>query len=189
MSGSAKASNVTEIALEETFQSRPVNTLIFKPFLISRLMEHPATVDNALEYQVHFQNVNVPGTRYATVRWTWTDDMIPPSPLAAQREFVTETAAYGLAFAAMSNFTNATLISVAARGESFDHVFIENGVRCGLEISGTQTEVRQTIRARQKQKIRQLLRNPNSWDGYVVIVGFVRREIWISHHSQGEILP
>ena len=183
MSGSAPGSNISEIALEETFQSRPVNTQIFKPFLISRLMEHPATVDNALEYQVHFQNVGVPGTRSAAVRWTWTDDMIPPAPLAAQQEFVTETAAYGLAFAIIQRLTSAELLDSAVRKNRFDYVLIEGGERCGLEVSGTLADDRKIFRDRHRQKIRQLLENPLRWSGYVVVVGFARREVIVSYHA------
>src|SRR5216683_1935568 len=98
MSDSAENSPVIEIALEEMLQYRPVNTQIFKPFLIGKLMEHPSVVENTLEYQVQLQNVGSLGTRSVTVKWTWTEEMTPPMPLAAQQEAVTEAAAYAMAF-------------------------------------------------------------------------------------------
>ena len=186
MSDSAEGSPVIQIALEDTFQQRPVNTKVYEPFLIARLMEHPAVVNNSLEYQVIMQNVGSPGIRSETVRWTWTQAMIPPTPLAVQAENMTEVAAYALAFAVISTFTEASLVTVARRGERFDYVLSENGARCGVEISGTQTEGRQMMRDRQAQKIRQLLDNPNQWGGYVVIVGFARREVLLSRHAPGE---
>ena len=186
MSDAADNFEVIEIALEEAFQSRPVNTQIFRPFLISRLMEHPAVVENTLEYQVQLQDVGEPGTRSVTVKWTWTEEMIPAGVLAVQPEDVTEWAACALAFAIVSNFTEAQMNSVARRSERYDYVFAENGVLCGVEVSGSQTEDRQVLRDRHLQKIRQLLANPRRWGGYVVIVGFARREVWLSHHEAEE---
>ena len=133
MNDAADSSEIIEIALEGTFQQRPVNTRIFEAFLIARLMEHPAAADNALDYRVHLQDVGSPGTRSVRVKWTWTEAMIPPTPLAAQQEFVTESAAYGLAFAVLSGFTSATLISTAQRGERFDYILFgrRNSLRRG----------------------------------------------------------
>src|SRR4051812_43736380 len=106
-------SGIIEIALGEAFQHRPVNTQIFTPFLIARLMEHPATIERSLDYQVILQNIDITGARTLAVKWTWTDIMVPPVPLAAQHELITELAAYAMAFACLSRFTSATLISVA----------------------------------------------------------------------------
>ena len=183
MSDAADDSNIIHIALEETFQSHPVNTQIFKPFVISRLMEHPAAADNSLEYRVEIQDVGEPGTRSVRVKWTWTEDMIPARPLAAQREYITEAAAYALAFAIVKRFTPAELLDTAEREERFDYVLDENGVFCGVEVSGSQMEDRQALRDRHLQKIRQLLDNPMRWGGYVVIVGFMRREVILSYHA------
>lgn len=175
--------NVTEIVLEETFQYHPVNTQIFKPFVISRLMEHPAILSNSLEYRIEIQDVGELGTRSVRVKWTWTDEMIPARPLAAQREYITEAAAYALAFAIVKRFTSAELLDTAEREERFDYVLAENGAFCGVEVSGSQTESRQVLRDRHLQKIRQLLDNPMRWGGYVVIVGFTRREVILSYHA------
>lgn len=182
MTDSAANSGLTEVALEETLQHHLVNTQIFMPFLVARLMEHPATSENTLEYQIRLQDVGGAGMRLALVRWTWTQTLVPPRPLAAQREYITEAAAYALAFAALSRFTTTALVSVADRGDRYDYVLAENGVRCGVEVSGTQSEDLQMMRDRQAQKIRQLQANPKRWGGYVVIVGFALREIWISRH-------
>ena len=183
MNDAADDSEIIEIALKNAFQQRPVNTEIFSPYLMARLMEHPAVADNSLEYRIHLQDVGSPGTRLIRVKWTWTEAMIPPTPLAAQREFITESAAYALAFAVLSGFTSASLISTAQRGERFDYILSEDGVHCGVEISGTQTDERQTMRDRQIQKTRQLLASSKRWGGYVVIVGFARREVWLSRHA------
>ena len=180
-------SGVIEIALDEVLQYRPVNTQIFMPFLLARLMEHPATIDRTLEYQVTLQDIGEVGMRSFAVKWTWTEAMIPPLPLAAQREYITEAAAYALAFATVSRFTPATLVSVAERGDRYDYVLAENGNHCGIEVSGTQTEDRQIMRDRQAQKIRQLHDNPKRWGGYVAIIGFARREVWLSHHAPKDI--
>jgi hypothetical protein len=178
--------NVVTIALDKAFQSRPVNTEIYTPFLIARLMEHPARVENTLDYQVSMQDVGSPGTRTVAVRWTWTEAMIPPTPLAAQSEYITEAAAYAMAFVIVARFTSARLLDTAQRGERFDHVLSENGVLCGIEISGSQTEEKQALRDRHGQKTRQLLENPLKWGGYVAIVGFTRREVILSYHNGEE---
>ena len=183
MSDSAEGSPVVEIALEDTFQYHPVNTQIHKPFLIARLMENPAAIDNSLEYHIYLQDIGRPGTRSMRVKWTWTDDMIPPTPLAAQREYSTEAAAYALAFAAVKRLTPAELFDTADRNERFDYVLSEGGSLCGIEISGSQTEDRQTLRDRHLQKIRQLLDNPMRWGGYVAVVGFTRCEMLLSYHA------
>lgn len=175
MSDQADSPTVVKIALDETFQYRPVNTHIFEPFLIGRLIEHPAVVENTLEYQVILQDISDPGTRSVAVKWMWTADMVPPLPLAAQREYVTEAAALALAFAVVKRLTPAELFDTAQRDERFEYVLLEDGVLCGIEISGSQTEDRQTLRDRHLQKIRQLLDNPMRWGGYVAIVGFTRR--------------
>lgn len=185
-SNPANSSNILVVPLDEVFQSRPMNTKIYEPFLIARLMEHSARVENTLDYQVMLQDVGKAGTRTIPVRWRWSEEMIPATPLAAQPEDVTEAAAYGLAFAAVKFLTPAELDSVADRGERFDYVVAENGVLCGLEVSGTQTDDRQAMRERQQQKMRQLLDNSKRWGGYVMIVGFARRELWISRHEQGD---
>jgi hypothetical protein len=190
MSDDAESSSVIEIALEERFLYRPVNTQILQPFLISRLIEHPSVIENTLEYQVQLEGVGRPGTRFVSVRWTWTEEMLPSLPLAAQREDVTEWAAVAMAIALLPSVTSAVLVNVADRNERFDYILSENGVLCGLEISGSQTEDRQIMRDRQLQKVRQLLANPMRWGGYVAIVGFARREVILSYHRQeGEGQP
>jgi hypothetical protein len=180
---------IVRLTLEEAFQTQPVNTQIFKSFLVARLMEHSARVENTLDYQVVIQDVGSPGMRSTIVRWMWSEGSIPAIPLAAQSEYITEAAAYAMAFATISHFTQAVLVSVAERGDRYDYVLEENGVRCGVEISGTQTEDRQMMRDRQIQKIRQLLANPKRWGGYVVIVGFARCEVWLSRHAPEETIP
>lgn len=42
MSDESDSSEILEIALDQAFQLRPVNTTIHEPYLIARLMEHPA---------------------------------------------------------------------------------------------------------------------------------------------------
>ncbi|GEM_PF-939096 len=187
MSDTAEKSDVTEIPLDEAFQYRPVNTVIHEPYVIARLMEHPARVENSLDYEVILQDVGTPGTRSLAVRWTWTDKMIPPTPLAAQREYITESAAYALAFAVIAQCTQAELVQVAERNDRFDYILSENGGLCGMEISGSLTDDRQVLRDRHGQKIRQLLENPMRWGGYVAVVGFARREMILSyHHAKGD---
>lgn len=185
MRDQSQNSNVIEIPLEQAFHYRPVNTKIYEPYVIARLMEHPARQGNSLDYEITLQTVEVAGTRTLGVRWTWTDAMISPTPLAAQREVITESAAYALSFALIPRCTSAELVNVADRNDRFDYVLSENGRLCGMEVSGSETENRQRLRDRQQQKIRQLLENPMHWNGYVVVVGFARREIILSYHEQG----
>ncbi len=186
MSDSAESSPVIEIALEESFQYHPVNTEIYAPFVIARLMEHPARIGNTLNYRVTLQDIGSQGLRFVAVKWTWTDAIIPRTPLAAQREYVTEAAAYALAFTLLPIFTSAALVNVADRNDRFDYILSENGVLCGIEISGSQTEDKQILRDRHLQKTRQLLDNPMRWGGYVAVVGFTRREILLSYHVHEE---
>jgi hypothetical protein len=177
---------VSICALENAFQSQPVNTDIFAPFLIARLEEHPAARERTIEYQISLQNISVEGIRTVPLQLTWTAAMVPPTPLAAQSEYITEAAAYGLAFAVLSHFTGAVLLDAAQRRDGFDYDLATDGIRCGVEVSGSQTTERQVLRDRHHQKIRQLLDNPWGWGGYVVIVGFARREIILSYHTPEE---
>lgn len=140
-------------------------------------------MENTLDYQVQLQNVGSQGTRSLAIKFSWTDAMIPATPLAAQREYITESAAYGLAFAIVARCTSALLVNTADRDDRFDYIFSENGVPCGIEISGSQTEDKQRLRDRHQQKIHQLLANPMQWGGYVAIVGFTRREVILSYHA------
>jgi len=170
------------LRLDTAFVSRPVNTHIFAPFLIARLEEHPDVHERRLEYQITLQDIGVNGIRTVPFLLVWTEAMIPPVPLAAQREYITEAAAYGLAFAVLAHFTAAVLVDVADRGDRFDHVVSENGIRYGIEVSGSQAEERSLLRDRHVQKIRQLLDSPHRWGGYVAIVGFALREVILSYH-------
>jgi hypothetical protein len=174
--------SVMEIALDKAFHYRPVNTVIHEPYVIARLMEHPTRTGNSLDYQVTLQDVGTAGTRSLAVRWTWTDKMIPATPLAVQREYITESAACALAFALLPHCTQAKLVQVAERNDRFDYILSENGELCGIEMSGSMTEDRQVLRDRHLQKIRQLLENPMKWGGYVAIIGFARREMIFSYH-------
>jgi hypothetical protein len=174
------------LSLDTSFVSRPVNTHIFAPFLIARLQEHPNVQERTLEYKITLQNVGENGIRTVPVNLTWTEAMIPAVPLAAQREYITEAAAYGLAFAILAHFTTAILVDVADRGDRFDHIVVENDIRCGIEVSGSQTVEKSMLRDRHMQKIRQLLENPQKWGGYVAIVGFARREVILSYHHARE---
>ena len=175
------------LSLDEAFVSQPVNTHIFAPFLIARLEEHPDVSERTLEYKITLQNIGVKGIRTVPLRLAWTASMVPPVPLAAQTEYITEAAAYGLAFATVAHFTSAVLVDVAVRGDRFDYVVSENGVRYGMEVSGSQAEARSLLRDRHAQKIRQLLDSPQPLGGYVSIIGFVRREVILSYHQVEEV--
>jgi hypothetical protein len=185
LSNSSDGSSV--LLLDTAFVSQPVNTHIFAPFLIARLEEHADVHEKALDYQVTLHDIGAHGERTVPLRLAWTEPMIPPVPLAAQREYITEAAACGLAFALLAHFTAATLVDVADRGDRFDYIVSENGVRLGVEISGSQAEEKSLLRDRHGQKIRQLLENPHQWGGYVVIVGFTRREVILSYHLVEEV--
>ena len=174
------------LSLDAAFVSHPVNTHIFAPFLVARLEEHPDTQERTLPYEIVLHNVGVHGLQSVPLILSWTEAMIPPLPLAAQREYVTEAAACGMAFAVLSYFTSAVLVDVAERGDRFDYIVMENSVRYGIEISGSQTAERSLLRDRHTQKIRQLLDNPQRWGGYVAVVGFTRREVILSYHEARE---
>ena len=81
MNNNSDDADVIELPLNEAFHYRPVNTVIHEPYAIARLMEHPARVENSLDYAVILQDIGTVGTRSLAVRWTWTDKMIPPTPL------------------------------------------------------------------------------------------------------------
>ncbi len=171
------------LLLDSAFVTRPVNTYIFAPFLVARLVEHPDVQYEKLEYLVTLQDIGSEGTRTVPLVLTWTQAMVPAIPLAAQKEYITEAAAYGLAFAVLTHFTRAVLVDVAERGDRFDYIVAVDGVRYGLEVSGTQMEDLPSLRERHALKIRQLLDSPYSWGGYVVVVGFARREVILSYHA------
>ena len=175
------------LSLDSVFVSQPVNTHIFAPFLIARLEEHPDVRERTLVYKITLQNIGVKGIRTVPLRLAWTASMVPPVPLAAQTEYITEAAAYGLAFATLAHFTTAVLVDVAVRGDRFDYIVSDDGVRYGMEVSGSQAEAISLLRDRHIQKIRQLLDSSQPLGGYVAIIGFVRREVILSYHQAEEI--
>jgi len=142
------------LLLDTAFVSQPINTHIFAPFLIARLEEHPDVHERTLDYKITLQNIGVNGLRTVPLRLAWTEAMVPPVPLAAQTEYITEAAAYGLAFTILAHFTAAVLEDVTVRGDRFDYIVLENGVRYGMEVSGTQAEAKSILRDRHVQKIR-----------------------------------
>jgi hypothetical protein len=65
------------------------------------------------------------------------------------------------------------------RGDRFDYWVRQDGLRLGLEVSGT---LEQDLEARHRQKFRQLNENPYGAGGYVVTVGFADRRVILSCH-------
>ena len=76
----------TELNLQGVFQLKPVNTHVFSPFLIARLIEHPEMKENALNYHVTLQDVNDTGIASSSIQLTWDNNMIPSVPLAAHQD-------------------------------------------------------------------------------------------------------
>lgn len=184
MSENEEYPEIIEINLDDMFHSHPINTHIFARFLIARLEEHPTTTDRQIEYIVAARDVALSGTRNIHIRLKWASNLVPSVLLAAQNEYITEAASYGMALVILSQFTSAVLVDVADRGDGYDYVLFENGVKCGREVSGTQSENLQTLQDRHALKVRQLLNSPTNLGGYVAIVGFALREIVISYHGQ-----
>lgn len=95
---------------------------------------------------------------------------------------MTEWGAFGVACALIPVFLGMRVLSVANDGERFDYRIGNVVGEQAMEVSGTLSENGDELRERHRQKIRQLRENPARMSGYVVVVGFIQREVLISFH-------
>ena len=75
---------------------------------------------------------------------------------------------------------------MAAEGDRFDYWVGSEEYECGLEVSGTMMVNADDIEARHRSKVRQLLDNPYSVGGYVIVVSFATRQAIFSYHEFAE---
>ncbi len=99
-----------------------------------------------------------------------------------QDRVVTEWAACGIACAVLWHYTGLRVWTAAREGEGFDYWIGNDSQLRGMEVSGTQSEEASEMQGRHREKQEQLL-SELSVGGYVVIVGFARREIILSYHA------
>lgn len=172
------------LRLEETLRLHAIDASIFAPFVIARLRSHPDETHQ--EIIVHLQEMNSPEERSINVRLHWEASSAFTLPIAGQERVLTEWAALGVACVLLPALCGVRIVSVAAEGERFDYRVSDGITEWGLEISGTMTEESGELRERLRLKIRQLNDNPYGMMGYVVVVGFVRREALIALPDGGE---
>jgi hypothetical protein len=166
------------LRLEECLRLHAIDATIFIPFVIERLSSESG--NHSAELWVRLKMESAREERTVRVRVLWDAQSGFTLPAAVQERVLTEWAALGVACALLPALTGMRVLSVALEGERFDYR-VGNGVtEWGLEVSGTLTEDEGELRERLRLKIRQLHDNPFDMMGYVVVVGFVRREVLIS---------
>lgn len=174
-----------ECLLAEALQPHEIETTLLKPYTIAELGGTPGNGRQTTEFTVTLENIGASGARAHSLRLVWdgTDAMRRLSP--AQGRPVTEMAACGIACAVLWHYTALRVEMAAQWGEGFDYWVTDGEERCGLEVSGTQSEDAGELHRRHREKCEQLM-SSLPVGGYVVVVGFARREIVLSYHAPEE---
>lgn len=95
---------------------------------------------------------------------------------------MTEWAACGMACAVLRHYTDFRVRLPADIGEGFDYWVTNGKLEYGLEVSGTRSEAASEMQERHREKREQLF-SELAVGGFVVIVGLVRREVFVSYHE------
>jgi hypothetical protein len=170
-----------EVVLEEMARSHAIDAGIFLPFGIIRLRGGKAATEANLTVTLH--DIAEPGIRQRPLCLRWAEGSVPNQPPGIQEHTVTEWAALGVASAVVWCYAGLHVRQVTMQGDRFDFWLSDGDQEYGLEVSGTMTE---EVEARHRAKVQQLLANPHSADGYVVVVGFATREVIFSFHRFAE---
>lgn len=166
------------LPLEEGLRLHAIDASIFAPFVIARLASAPQ--DTSAELWVRLKKESAYEERPIRVRLQWDVRNAFTLPVAVQERVLTEWAALGVACVLLPALTGMRILSVALDGDRFDYRVGDGVTEWGMEVSGTLTEDEGELRERLRLKLRQLHDNPFGIMGYVVVVGFVRRETLLS---------
>ncbi|GDX41386.1 hypothetical protein LBMAG21_16780 [Armatimonadota bacterium] len=177
----APVSEPLVIELETALGLHAIDASVFAPFAIQRL-KAGGNADNA-ELLVILGSDKAQEERFLRVRIRWNPDSAFRLLVAVQGRVVTEWAALGVACALIPEILGMRVLSVALDGERYDYRIGNEEGECGLEVSGTLTEDIGELQERHRLKARQLGENPFGAGGYVIVVGFARREALITSHA------
>ena len=167
------------VSLEENLALHDCGAELFTWFAIERL----SAGSGATSAELSVSLMDADGQQQSrSVELRWNAASSAAKPLIVQPKVQTELGALGVACALIPTLLGRRVLSVAGEGERFDYRIGNETGECGLEVSGTLSESADELRERHRQKIRQLRENPDRLDGYVVVVGFTRREVLISYH-------
>ena len=168
--------------MSEALQSHLIDADLFAPFVVARLEGAKPKRRRESTFAVTLQNLDKPGQTKEELRIKWEGlsalHGLPP----VQDRIVTEWAACGVACALVWFYTGLRVLSAAEIGERFDYWVGNDTLQWGLEVSGTLSQSADEMLERHRQKRNQLLSHPAGC-GYVVIVGFARREVILSFHA------
>jgi hypothetical protein len=145
--------------------------------------------DNCCDFDLGCQNIISDWLKEAdkgTLRVQWKDETAEhiPKMIRTHHEIhLTEFAAIGITCILFPKVVNLTGMEVSERGTRADYWI--NNKQYLIEISGTETEGE--LFRRHREKVEQLLDNPDGKDGYVVVVCFSSKNILFSFHRQEEV--
>jgi hypothetical protein len=168
--------------LAEALAIQEIEAVVFLPFAIRCLQ---ASNTEATEVQLSVHILQRDGIeQIKSLRVQWSQAHIPTLSPAVQSHIITEWGALGVACAVLHGLGDGLrLTSVALEGDRFDYWVGNEEQEWGLEISGTGVE---SLEARHREKVDQLLSNPYGVDGFVIVVRFASQEVWFTFHSVQE---
>lgn len=166
-----------EVVLEEAMKGHRIAAGLFVPFVIGRLRgSSPKT--EAL-FTVHLRDIGEQGTQQRQLRLQWSPKSGVSLPFGVQENTVTEWAALGMASVIVWRYAGLHIRDVTIPGEKFDYWVNGGNEDFGLEVSGTMMG---DVESRHGEKVRQLRENPAGRGGYVVVTGFLTREVIFSYN-------
>lgn len=174
-----------ECVLAEALQPHEIETTLLGPYTIAELGGTQGSGRQTTEFSVTLENIGTSETRTHRLYLVWdgADAMRRLSPV--QSRPITELAACGIACAVLWHYTGWRVLTTANEGQGFDY-WVTDEVRLqGMEVSGTQLDEASEMQARHREKCEQLV-SSLPVGGYVVVVGFARREIIMSYHAPQE---
>lgn len=171
--------------LREALKAHVIDATVFEPFVIAGMGGTPDSTTQTTEFTVTLQNIGAAGTRTHRLRIQWQGANALQGGLPVQGRVVTEWAACGIACAVLWHYTGLRVEMTARDGEGFDYWIRDGSEIFGMEVSGTQSEEKSEMQGRHREKQAQLF-SELFVGGYVVIVGFSRREIIFSYHAPQE---
>lgn len=145
--------------------------------------------DSRCDFDLECQNIVSDWLKEANegmLRVQWKDETaerIPNMIRTHHERHLTEFAAIGITCILFPKVVNLSGMEVSEIGTRADYWICNKQYL--IEISGTETE-RELFR-RHREKVEQLLDNPDGKDGYVVVVCFSSKYILFSFHRQEEI--
>ena len=145
--------------------------------------------DNCCDFYLECQNIVSDWLKEAnegTLQVQWQDktaEAIPKMIRTHHERHLTEFAAIGITCLLFPMVVNLSGMEVSEIGTRADY-WIGNKQYL-IEISGTETEGE--LFRRHREKVEQLLDNPDGKDGYVVVVCFSSKHILFSFHRQEEV--